>query len=258
MRAYKTGWTLITGGGSGLGQALAWDIAARGGRVIVAGRRPEALEETRARAPEAILAVTADVATPQGRDAVAQTVQDRGPLYGVVHNAAVLDPVGPLAEVSPEDWRYQQAVNVEGPLFLTQALLPHLMHGGRILHISSGAAHRCLVGWGGYCSSKAALHMLYLCLREELAPRGVHVGSVRPGVVDTPMQTRIRATDASRFPGVERFRRLKAEGQLESSERVADFVSWVLLDTGDRQFSEEEWDIGNEAQTRLWRDTRAL
>ncbi|MFP4682176.1 MAG: SDR family oxidoreductase [Ectothiorhodospira sp.] len=258
MRAYKTGWTLITGGGSGLGQALAWDIVGRGGRVIVAGRRPEALEETRARAPEAIVAVPADVASPEGREVLVQTAESRGPLYAVVHNAAVLEPMGPLAEVTLEDWRRQQAVNVEGPLFLTQALLPLLMQDGRILHISSGAAHRCLAGWGGYCSSKAALYMLYQCLREELAPRGLHVGSVRPGVVDTPMQARIRETDAHRFPGVERFRRLKSEGQLEPRERVADFISWVLLDTGDRQFAEAEWDIDNEAQTRLWRDTRSL
>jgi NAD(P)-dependent dehydrogenase (short-subunit alcohol dehydrogenase family) len=149
-------------------------------------------------------------------------------------------------------------VNVEGPLFLTQALLQYLSKNGRILQVSSGAAHRSLPGWGGYCVSKAALYMLYQCLREEWVSQGIHVGSVRPGVVDTPMQTQIRETDAQRFPGVERFRRLKAEGQLQPPERVADFMSWILLETGDKQFSQEEWDIENESQTRLWKDTRQV
>ncbi|MGM0677785.1 MAG: SDR family oxidoreductase [Pseudomonadota bacterium] len=258
MPGRKKGWTVITGAGSGMGRALSWDLVSRGGRVIAVGRRAEALEETRAKAPEAIEVVVADVATPAGRDAVALAAAAQGTIHAVVHNAAVLDPVGPLNEVSLDDWRYQQAVNVEGPLFLTQALLQYLSKNGRILQVSSGAAHRSLPGWGGYCVSKAALYMLYQCLREEWVSQGIHVGSVRPGVVDTPMQTQIRETDAQRFPGVERFRRLKAEGQLQPPERVADFMSWILLETGDKQFSQEEWDIENESQTRLWKDTRQV
>ncbi|WP_026623457.1 SDR family oxidoreductase [Ectothiorhodospira haloalkaliphila] len=258
MPGRRKGWTVVTGAGSGMGRALAWDLASRGGRVIAIGRRADALEETRAKAPESIQVAVADVSTPAGRDAIALAAAAQGTIHALVHNAAVLEPVGALSEVSLDDWRYQQAVNVEGPLFLTQALLPYLAEDGRILHVSSGAAHRSLNGWGGYCASKAALYMLYQCLREELGSRSIHVGSVRPGVVDTPMQQQIRETDEQRFPGVERFRRLKTEGQLQPPERVADFMSWILLETGDKQFSLEEWDIDNESQTRLWKDTRQV
>eukprot|EP00957_Ditylum_brightwellii_P005530 424079-Ditylum_brightwellii.AAC.1 len=90
------------------------------------------------------------------------------------------------------------AVNMEGPLFLTQALLPKLkaatttIGGARVLHISSGASQKPYRGWGPYCTSKAGLNMIYRVLREELQPHNIHVGSVRPGVVDTPMQDQAR------------------------------------------------------------------
>lgn len=60
----------------------------------------------------------------------------------MVHNAAVLEPVKPLMEVDVCEWRQSMSTNVEAPLFLTQMLLPHLKAGARILHISSGAAHK--------------------------------------------------------------------------------------------------------------------
>ncbi|MBK1674208.1 short-chain dehydrogenase [Ectothiorhodospira shaposhnikovii] len=258
MKARKTGWAIVTGAGSGLGRALALDLVERGIQVLAVGRRQDALQETQNRAQAFIGTVSADIATETGRAAIVAAVESLQPLRYLIHNAAVLEPIGPLSDIKLAQWRLQQATNVEGPLFLTQALLPHLAADARILHVSSGAAHRGLPGWGGYCTSKAGLFMLYQCLREELSPLGFHVGSVRPGVMDTPMQARIRESDESRFPGVERFRRLKAEGQLQPPERVADFLSWILLETGNRQFSEEEWDIDNEAQTRLWQDTRAM
>jgi NAD(P)-dependent dehydrogenase (short-subunit alcohol dehydrogenase family) len=86
--------------------------------------------------------------------------------------------------------------NAVAPLFLTQALLPALRAGSRVLHISSGAAQRPFPSWGAYCASKAALHMLYGVLAAELGASGVAFGSVRPGVVDTPMQDRIREEGA--------------------------------------------------------------
>ena len=240
-----SGLALITGGGTGLGRALAHELAAHGLSVLITGRRAEPLASTAA-AASGIEHVAADVATSDGRARIVAAVGARK-LRFLIHNAGVLTPVGPLAEVALDDWRQSQAVNVEAPLFLTQALLPQLSAGGRVLHISSGAAHHGYAGWGAYCAGKAALHMLYQVWNLELARDGIAVGSLRPGVVDTPMQELIRSQPEQRFPVVERFRTLKKEGQLRSPEAVAEFAARVLLDTSDHDFAAQEWDISDAA-----------
>ncbi len=243
---------IITGAGSGIGQALAWELAAREIHVLAVGRRAAPLAQTCARAPTHIRALSADVATPEGRLAIAQAV-GQTPVRFLVHNAAVLEPVARLAQVALEDWRQAMQINVEGPLFLTQALLAQL-EGGRVLHISSGAAHHPYAGWGAYCTSKAALFMLLQVWRHECRERNIRFGSARPGVVDTPMQDSIRQLPASQFPSVERFVQLKQKGLLVSPADAASFLAWVLLATTDREFNEQEFDI-NESEAH-WRAFR--
>jgi NAD(P)-dependent dehydrogenase (short-subunit alcohol dehydrogenase family) len=237
---------VITGGGTGLGRALALNFGRRGYPLLITGRRPGPLQETAGMLGDTCETVAADVSTEAGRAAIVTAVGTRK-VAMLVHNAGVLEPVGPLADISLPAWRQAMAINVEAPLFLTQALLPRLA-GGRVLHISSGAARNPLAGWGAYCVSKAALYMLYQMFNAEL--EGIAVGSVRPGVVDTPMQALIREQDESRFPDVEHFRQLEQQGQLRSPGDVADFIAWVLTETTAEAFAAHEWDINEPAHTR--------
>lgn len=244
-------WAIVTGGGTGIGRELALALAARGLHVLIAGRREQPLRETQAEAPERVHIVSADLATESGRRAVVAALPVDARLRCLVHNAALLTPIGPLAEVSLEEWRLSQATNVEAPLFLTQALLNRL-RGGRSLHISSGAAHHSYRSWGAYCSSKAVLYMLYLVLREELREYDIAVGSVRPGVVDTPMQTLIRSQTADRFPDVGRFQELKRAGQLVDPKELAQFLAWLLLDVPADEFSAQEWNFTDPEHRARW------
>jgi NAD(P)-dependent dehydrogenase (short-subunit alcohol dehydrogenase family) len=244
---------IITGGGTGLGRAIALGLAQRGYPLLIVGRRSGPLLETAQLAAASCEVVVADIATTAGRAAVADAVGARQ-VAMLVHNAAVLTPVGPLATLAEDEWRQAMQVNVDAPLFLTQALLPRLA-GGRVLHISSGAARNPLAGWGAYCVSKAALFMLYQMLNAE--HDDFAVASVRPGVVDTPMQELIRGQDPADFPAVERFRRLQQEGQLRSPEEVADFICWVLTETSTEAYIEREWDISDASQTAQWRQARS-
>ncbi|MGA0404041.1 MAG: SDR family NAD(P)-dependent oxidoreductase, partial [bacterium] len=181
---------LITGGGTGIGRALAERFAAKGWRVTIVGRRLNLLQEVARDYPDKISIISADVGSIQDRQKI--VAEAKGTLDLLVHNAAVLGPVGPILDQSPEDWKSHMATNVEGPLFLTQALLPNLVENSRVVNISSGAAHQGIPGWGMYCTSKAALFMLGQLLKDELAQRNIWFGSVRPGIVDTPMQAEIR------------------------------------------------------------------
>ncbi|CAK8996809.1 unnamed protein product [Durusdinium trenchii] len=249
---------VVTGAGSGIGRALSVLLASKGLHVLAVGRRPKALQET-CELVTNVEAVPADVGTTEGRQLVAQRVaelcQGGTALSCVVHNAAVTGEVGSVAQVTEEDFSKTMAINVEGPLFLTRELLPLLLESkGRVLHISSGAAHRPLEGCLTYCTSKAALLQIMRCLDEELAPQGVRVGSAMPGVVDTPMQTHLRSQN---FSGARFFRGLApaegawdrpaspVRGGLDHPENVAAFMSWLLLEVPGQDFGGREWNIGD-------------
>ena len=231
---------VLTGASSGIGHALAIRLATSQPVVAVA-RRQAALQQLAADQP-GIEPCIADVADPADRARIAAAVGDRRVGY-LIHNAGTLEPVGPLLEQSTDAIRQSLAVNVEAPIALSQALFEHMATGARILHISSGAAHRALAGWGAYCTSKAALYMVYQVLKAELGTSGVAVGSLRPGVVDTPMQALIREQTPEDFPAVDQFRAMKANHQLTTPQDCARFIAAVLLETDAARFAEREWDI---------------
>ena len=235
--------SVVTGAGSGIGRALTIELAQNHSRTVLGvGRHRETLEATRAARPDRIRIVEADVSSEAGREKIISAVEAFAQIEFLVHNAAVLDPVVPLKDITLAEWRTHQQINTEGPLFLTQALLSKLKQG-RVLHISSGAAHHAYAGWGAYCVSKAALHMIWQVWKEELSAQSIALGSLRPGVVDTPMQNRVRASERSVFPRVDKFVDLKASGKLLQPETVAQFIARVLIHTSDELFSEKEWDI---------------
>ncbi|MBS3786046.1 MAG: SDR family NAD(P)-dependent oxidoreductase [Gammaproteobacteria bacterium] len=241
--------TVITGGGSGIGQALARRLAAHGHQVVIIGRRAAALEETQGEQPS-IETCVADISTAEGRGHIVTALNGR-PIRWLVHNAGVLEPVGPLLDQNIEAIRNTWAINVEAPIGLSAALIDQMPGGSRILHVSSGAAHTAYPGWGAYCMSKAALHMAYEILRQELADREIAVGSLRPGVVDTPMQALIRSQSEADFPAVEQFQALKTSGSLATPTQVGAFMHNVLKNTDAALFSAQEWDIRNAPQDYL-------
>lgn len=234
---------LITGGGSGIGRALAHKMAEEGNTVLIIGRHLKTLSETRESYPQAIHILRGDISDPGDRENIKNYINvNKFKIKYLVQNAAVLQPVKSLLDISLAEWRDHQAINVEGPLFLAQILLPYLA-GGRILHISSGAAHHAYQGWGAYCTSKAALYMIYQVLKEELGEHNIIIGSLRPGVVDTPMQDEVRDTKKEFFPALQRFIDMKENDELIKPEAVANYIYWMLTQVSDEQFSIEEADF---------------
>ena len=235
--------TVITGGGSGIGRALTHRFCSEGHTVLICGRHLQKLSETKRKYPELIHILRADISLPGDRENIRNYIEvNKFNVKNLVHNAAVLQPVKPLMDMNLAEWRDHQAINVEGPLFLTQTLLPYLREG-RILHISSGAAQHAYQGWGAYCTSKAALYMIYQVLKEELKEHNIHIGSIRPGVVDTPMQDEVRSANVEFFPALQRFKDLKENNELINAQDVADFIFHFLTETADEQFSAQEVDF---------------
>lgn len=242
---------MITGIGSGIGQALAIQLAQAGHSIIGVGRRLEALQDTQKFRPEKISIVQADIAEPKDRQKIIDAIPElTSPLF-LVHNAAITEPTGLLKDINVEEWRYLQKINVEAPLFLTQQLLPKLQ-GGRVLFMSSGLAHFALPGVGAYSISKAALFMLYKCFYTELKEFNIAVGSFSPGVIDTPMQSHLRSLSAEKLPVKDTFVKYKKNNELGMPEHVAEFLSWLLFKTTQEEFSQTEWDLDNPNHRAKW------
>lgn len=241
--------SIVTGGGTGIGREIALKLAKTNHNVLIVGRRKEKLIETQEHFPQNIRYIRADVAEHEDRQRIRDNVST--PIEFLIHNAAILGKVDHLKNISVSEWRNVMAINVDAPLFLTQILLPE-MNNTRILHISSGAAHHAIEGWGSYCTSKAALHMIYKMLKVELRKENIIIGSVKPGIVDTAMQDLIREAYSHEMPHLKKFHDLYTKKELEPTERVAKFLYWILTKTSNEEYSKMEWDIREKKYLKKW------
>jgi NAD(P)-dependent dehydrogenase (short-subunit alcohol dehydrogenase family) len=177
---------LVTGGGTGIGAAVARRLAAEGYEVAVAGRRAGPVEEVAAEIDG--LAVVADTAAAaDAARAVGETVERFGGLDTLVLNAGI-GGVGSLLDLEPEVFEDVLRVNVTGAFLTARAAIPHLLERrGAIVSIASVSALRAAPESLAYCSSKAALAMLTQCIALDHAADGVRANCLCPGWVRTPM-----------------------------------------------------------------------
>lgn len=163
---------IVTGGSSGIGRAAAQRFAAQGDKVLIAGRRPEAIHAA-ATEHANMVGLVADVASPTdaGRT-VAQAIDRWGRLDALINNAGA-GAILPLAETTVERITDIFSVNVIGPSLLASTALPHLEKTrGAIVNVSSTFGHKPGVALSHYAASKAALEHLTRCWALELAPIG--------------------------------------------------------------------------------------
>ncbi|GAA0727175.1 SDR family oxidoreductase [Sphingomonas japonica] len=181
---------LVTGGGTGIGRALAEALHARGNKVIVAGRRREALEEV-ADAHAGIATAVLDVSDAGAIiDGAARIVADHPDLNVVVHNAGIMIAEDMAASgYSTDTAEAIVATNLLGPIRLTAALLPHLRSkdAAAIVTVSSGLAFVPLVATPTYNATKAAIHSWSQSLRAQLADTGIDVVEIVPPAVATDL-----------------------------------------------------------------------
>ncbi len=180
---------LISGGGSGIGAAVARRFAAAGAKVAVQGRRLTALE----RVAEEIggLAIQADISDYEAcRAASAKTVERFGQLDILIANAGV-EHYGSATQVSLRDWDDMIRVNVHGTLYTARAALEHMTpRGGAIVIMASVASILGAPNYVGYLTSKSALLGLTRSLAVDYGPQGVRVNAICPGFVRTEMTER--------------------------------------------------------------------
>ncbi|MEW6717993.1 MAG: SDR family oxidoreductase [Chloroflexota bacterium] len=185
---YANKLALITGGSSGIGLALAKELAGHGARVWLLARRKDALSEAQKKISSACRTISMDVSDwNQVKRAVGQVIRESGVPDIIINSAGVTQP-GYVQELDVDIFRQMMEINYMGTVHVVKALLPGIIErgSGHIINISSAAGFLGVFGYSAYGASKYAVRGFSDVLRVELKPHGIRVSVAFPPDTDTP------------------------------------------------------------------------
>jgi benzil reductase ((S)-benzoin forming) len=241
---------LVTGTSSGIGEAVARELLARGWRVIGAARRVAPIADpgyTHLQLDLGDLTALASALDSQ----VAPLLSDAVSRLGLVNNAALAGLLGPIDRIDAAAMVDVYTVNAAAPVLLMGWFRRRARHGQpfRIVNVSTGAAVMPVPGCGAYGNTKAALRMAGMILASELDAAGaadsrrpdVSVLSYEPGIVDTPMQTAARTSSPEVLPSVQMFKNFAASGVLVPPAAPARAIANYLDSDGHPTWQEDRY-----------------
>ena len=222
---------VITGASRGLGAGMAQYFHEHGHQLGLCARSQPCLKNS-----ERTLARTLDV---RNADAVSGFAREVAETFGQIDlwigNAGVLEPMRQIREVTLEEFDAAMQINVSGVFNGTKSFIEHVRNRdgeGTLVNISSGAALKGYASWGAYCASKAAVDRLTECAMLEEADSGLRAYAIAPGVIDTDMQTTIRAATPEQFPMVQKFLDLKAQEAFNTPPYIAQKILELATQSG--------------------------
>lgn len=232
---------LVSGGGNGLGRAIAVALAECGVRVVVVGRSSNTLAVTASLITDAgheVRSAVVDVSDPASVGSLGEHLADEE-VSILVNNAGVAGPVASLVDVEPDEWDAVFATNVRGIYLMCRAFLPPMIERGRgdVINLASVSGKRPLARRSPYCASKMAVIGLTTTLAAEVGPLGITVNSLSPGPVRGQRMDRNFRLEAERL-GVTVEEATKAFvsrallGRLVEEHEVGDAVVSMLQMTG--------------------------
>lgn len=149
----------------------------------------------------------------------------------LINNAGWIGEIKPIGQLHPSEMRTQVNLNLLAPMFLTNSFIKSYKFTSSkniVINISSGASSRPVSGWGGYCSTKAALAMFTLVAAKENKSDKFKFFSLAPGIVDTEMQATIRSSNEKDFPELDKFQDFKSNGDLSDPADVAKKIDYLV------------------------------
>ncbi|MDQ6639721.1 MAG: SDR family oxidoreductase [Pseudomonadota bacterium] len=191
---------LVTGGNSGLGEAMARALGLAGARVLLVARREaELAHAAAAMATDGIEAawLAADLTDTASLAAVASAAAERLGGVDILLNAAGINLRQPFAEVTPASWNRQLAVHLSAPFFLTQALAPGMRERGhgRVINVASLQSYRAFADSAPYGTAKGGVVQLTRAIAETWSPHGITCNAIGPGFFPTPLTAAVFADD---------------------------------------------------------------
>ncbi|GHI02249.1 dehydrogenase [Streptomyces cellostaticus] len=226
---------IVTGGGTGIGEATVRLLREGGHHVVASGRRTEPLQ--RVERETGALAYPSDVGDPDAADGLVRaTLAAHGRLDGLVLNAGI-GRGGAVGDMSLQDWDEVMRTNVTGPLLLLRAAIPHLLESkGSVVAVASVSALRNGTSNAAYATSKAALLQLCRSVAVDYGRQGVRANTVCPGWVRTEMADRrmARFAEEAELPGggvaaaYEEATRYLPLGRPGEPREIAETIGWLL------------------------------
>lgn len=221
---------LITGGTSGIGLETAKQFLAEGARVTITGTNPKTIETARAELGDSVLIIRADAADVAAQKTVAAEIEKAfGKLDILFVNAGVAD-LRPVEAWDEAGFDRTFDINVKGPLFLIQALLPLLSNPSSIILNASVNAHVGMPTTSVYGASKAALLSMTKTLSGELIGRGIRVNAVSPGPISTPLYGKLGLSEADTKAMAAGVQAQVPAGRFGSASEVAKTVIFLASD----------------------------
>lgn len=225
---------LVTGGGQGIGAAIALALVQQGCVVTVLGRRLEVVQALALQHPEHMHAVAADVADPEQVARAFEAARQRfGPVHILVNNAGQAASA-PFLKTDLALWQQMLAVNLTGTMLCTQAALPDMLAAGwgRVVNVASTAGQTGYAYVAAYCAAKHGVVGLTRSLALEVAKKGITVNAVCPGytetdIVATSIQNIVAKTGRSEAEARAEFVKSNPQGRLVQPNEVADAVAWL-------------------------------
>ena len=233
MRPLKGAHALITGGGTGIGAAIAVRLAGAGARVTLAGRRPEPLRKI-ADGLAAAQAVPFDVTDEAAVEAgLAAATESFGPVNILVNNAGAAEST-PFGRTTTETWRAMLEINLTGVFLVSRAVLPAMVERGwgRIVSIASTAGLKGYAYVAAYCAAKHGVIGMSRSLALEVAQKGVTVNVVCPGYTETELlggsvANITEKTGMSEDEARAQLLESNPQGRFVSPKEVAETVAWL-------------------------------
>jgi NAD(P)-dependent dehydrogenase (short-subunit alcohol dehydrogenase family) len=190
----------VSGGNSGIGEAMATALGLAGAKLILAARRPDALDASAERLLAlgiAVQCIPCDLADVVATQAAAQRALHLGPV-DILVNAAGVNLREPFAQITPESWQTQINLHLSAPFFLTQALAPHMAARGwgRIINIASLQSYRAFANSAPYGAGKGGIVQLTKAIAQEWSPKGITCNAIGPGFFPTQLTAPVFADPA--------------------------------------------------------------
>lgn len=218
---------VITGGNSGIGYATAADFLAKGAKVLITGRKPEAVQQAAAALGKADSFI-ADQGRIEDSQKLAEYVRDRYGKIDILFVNAGVAAMEPFTNVTETSFDTVMDINLKGAFFTVQHLLPLINDGGTIILLSSVNAYAGMPGASVYSASKAGLNSLGRTLSRELASRKIRVNIVNPGPVATPILE--KAGIPKEAINEEQLAKALPIGRIGQPEEIAKLVSFLASD----------------------------